>query len=136
MLVFGADYCNAARGMMFALGCVQAQTCHTNRCPSGVATQDQARARALVVPDKAQRVHQFQRNTVLSFNQILSAVGLERPEELTPSLLYRRMDPNTVTSYRDLHDFLEPGELIAGTNNEKYRRAWAAADPDRFGTGN
>lgn len=136
MLVFGADYCNAARGMMFALGCVQAQTCHTNRCPSGVATQDPTRARALVVPDKAQRVQQFQRNTVLSFNQILSSMGLERPEDLTPSLLFRRMDPNTVTSYRDLHDFLEPGELIAGTSNEKYRRAWAVADPDRFCTGN
>lgn len=136
MITLGADYCNAARGMMFALGCVQAQACQTNQCPSGVATQDPVRSRALVVPDKAQRVYYFQRNTVMSFNQILASTGLERPEELTPSLLYRRMDPNTVLCYRDLHDFLEPGEIIAGTANEKYRRAWAAADPDRFGTGN
>src|SRR3546814_9252512 len=58
-LAFGADWCNAARGFMFALGCVQSRSCHTDRCPTGVATQDKARQRALVVPDKAERVRNF-----------------------------------------------------------------------------
>jgi len=133
-LAQGADYCNAARGMMFALGCVQAQACQTNQCPSGVATQDPNRSRALYVPDKAQRVFQFQRNTVLSFNQILASMGLERPEQITPALLFRRINPNTVSSYQDLHSFLEPGELVAGTDNSLFRRAWDEADPGHFGT--
>jgi hypothetical protein len=61
---------------------------------------------------------------------------MEHPEDLTPSLLFRRMDVNTVLSYQDLHNFLQPGELIAGTADENFRRPWNAADPDRFGTGN
>ncbi|MDV6321229.1 glutamate synthase-related protein, partial [Chromohalobacter sp. HP20-39] len=63
-LAMGADWCNAARGFMFALGCIQAQKCHTDRCPTGVATQDKSRQKALVVPDKAERVHQYHDHTL------------------------------------------------------------------------
>jgi glutamate synthase domain-containing protein 2 len=134
-MALGADYCNSARGMMFALGCVQAQACQTNRCPTGVATQDPSRSRALVVPDKAERVNRFQRNTVLSFNQILASLGLDHPSQIAPSLLYRRLDVHTVRSYREIYHYLEPGELLGGTDKDVYRRAWEAADPGRFGTG-
>ena len=44
---------------MFSLGCIQSLSCHTDRCPTGVATQDKTRARALVVEDKTERVRQF-----------------------------------------------------------------------------
>ncbi|MGH3438378.1 MAG: FMN-binding glutamate synthase family protein, partial [Sciscionella sp.] len=59
-MIQGADYTNAARAMMFAVGCIQAQRCHTNTCPVGVATQDPRRANALNVDDKSQRVYRFQ----------------------------------------------------------------------------
>lgn len=134
-IALGADYCNSARGMMFALGCVQAQACQTNRCPTGVATQDTTRSRALVVSDKAERVRHFQRNTVRSFSQILGSLGLDDPSQLSPSLLYRRLDAQSIKCYRDIYDYLQPNELLSGTDKETYRRAWEAADPARFGTG-
>jgi glutamate synthase domain-containing protein 2 len=72
-----ADWCNAARGFMFALGCIQSQSCHTSQCPTGVATQDPLRQRALVVPDKAERVHLFHKNTLKALKELLAAAGLE-----------------------------------------------------------
>ena len=72
----GADWCNSARGFMFALGCLQAQTCHTGHCPTGVATQDPQRMRALVVPDKAARVFSFHQSTLIALKELLAAAGL------------------------------------------------------------
>lgn len=127
----GADYCNAARAMMFALGCIQAQRCQTNRCPVGVATQDPKRVRALVVDDKATRVCKFQQNTVTAFNQIIASLGLERPEELNPGLLMRRINPTTVQSYEQLYHYLEPGELLADPP-ELWAADWQRATADQF----
>ncbi len=127
----GADYCNAARAMMFALGCIQAQRCQTNRCPVGVATQDPKRVRALVVDDKATRVYRFQQNTVTAFNEILASLGLERPEELHPGLMMRRINPTTVQSYQQLYHYLEPGELIADPP-ELWAADWQRAKADQF----
>ncbi|HEY0912667.1 MAG TPA: FMN-binding glutamate synthase family protein, partial [Bradyrhizobium sp.] len=80
-LAIGADWCNAARGFMFALGCIQSQNCHTYRCPTGVATQDPVRQRALVVPDKAQRVFNFHRSTLEALAEVIAAAGLDHPSE-------------------------------------------------------
>ena len=132
-IALGADYCNAARAMMFALGCVQSQKCQTNRCPTGVATQDPRRSRAIVVPTKAERVYQFQRETAESFNQFIAAMGLTDPSELGPDLLYRRVSETEVRRYDQIYHYLESGELLAGTSHEIYLRDWTAADPDRFG---
>ena len=74
-LAIGADWCNSARGFMFALGCIQSQNCHTDRCPTGVATQDPIRQRALVVPDKAERVFNFHRSTVEALAEVIAAAG-------------------------------------------------------------
>lgn len=79
----GADWCNSARGFMFAIGCVQARSCHTNRCPTGVATQDPVRQRALVVEDKAARVARFHENTMRAVAEMVGAAGLSHPEELS-----------------------------------------------------
>ena len=76
VLAIGADWANSARGFMFAIGCIQSQSCHTNKCPTGVATQDALRQRALVVPDKAQRVYNFHRNTLKALAEMLAAAGL------------------------------------------------------------
>ncbi|MFI5982465.1 FMN-binding glutamate synthase family protein [Streptomyces sp. NPDC051555] len=130
-LLQGADYTNAARAMMFALGCIQAQRCHTNTCPVGVATQDQRRARALVVGDKAERVRRYQRSTVESALRIMASMGVEGPGDLRPHMLLHRVDPHTVRSYADLHTWLLPGQLLASPPQE-WAGDWAAADPDRF----
>nr|WP_051127106.1 FMN-binding glutamate synthase family protein [Streptomyces sp. SID8379] len=130
-LAQGADFTNAARAMMFAVGCIQAQRCHTNTCPVGVATQDPGRARALDVPEKAVRVHHYQSATVRSAGQIMAAMGVRDPRELGPHLLVRRTAPHTLLPYAALHDWLEPGQLTAGPP-ESWAVDWAAADPDRF----
>lgn len=130
-LLQGADYTNAARAMMFAVGCIQAQRCHTNKCPVGVTTQDPRRARALDVGDKSQRVHRFQQATVSSAMQIMASMGVQHPDELRPHMLRRRADPHTVQSYGELYGWLDPGELLADPPQE-WAADWAAAHPDHF----
>jgi glutamate synthase domain-containing protein 2 len=127
----GADYTNAARAMMMAVGCIQAQRCHTNTCPVGVTTQDPRRARALDVPDKTVRVAQFQHATVASAQQVIAAMGLHGPEELRPSHLMRRIDHTSTCSYAELYTWLEPGELLIDPPAE-WVADWRMADPDRF----
>jgi len=131
-MALGADTVNSARGFMFALGCIQAQSCHTNRCPTGVATQDPSRQKALVVPDKAQRVCNFHKNTVSALADIVAAAGLTSPSDLRPHHLFKRVSPHEVVSFDSLYPFLEPGELLGGTANETYSRLWKIARPDSF----
>lgn len=128
----GADYTNAARAMMMAVGCIQAQKCQTNHCPTGVATQDPRRYRALDVADKSERVRRFQAATVAEAQQIVAAMGLEGPHQLTPGMVMRRVTHHAVRSLAELYDWLEPGQLLAEPP-ESWGSDWAAADPDRFG---
>jgi len=130
-LAQGADYTNAARAMMMAAGCIQAQRCHTNTCPVGVTTQDPRRARALNVPDKTQRVHRFQQATVAQAQQIIGSMGLRGPAEIEPWMLIRRVSESATVSYAELYDWLEPGELIAAPP-EAWAADWDRADPDSF----
>ena len=96
LMALGADWCNAARGFMFAVGCIQSQNCHTGRCPTGVATQDPGRQRGLDPGDKSERVYHFQKNTVKALAEILAAAGLRHPDELGPEHIIRRINPETV----------------------------------------
>ncbi|MDJ0382348.1 FMN-binding glutamate synthase family protein [Streptomyces sp. G-G2] len=130
-LLQGADYTNAARAMMFAIGCIQAQRCHTNTCPVGVATQDERRARALDVGDKSQRVRRYQEATVKSALQIIASMGVDEPQDLHPHMLLQRVDPQTVRSYAELYEWLTPGQLLASPPDD-WASDWLAADPDRF----
>lgn len=133
VLAIGADWANAARGFMFALGCVQSLSCNTNRCPTGVATQDAVRQRALVVPDKAQRVHRFHANTVHALADMLAAAGLSHPSDLGPHHLVRRVSTTEIRLFSDLHVFLEPSELAEGRcQHSFYRRNWDLARTDSF----
>jgi glutamate synthase domain-containing protein 2 len=127
----GADYTNAARAMMMAVGCIQSQRCHTNQCPVGVATQDPRRARALDVPDKTERVFRYQSAVVKEAVRIMASMGLSSPAELTPHMLMRRVDHATVRSYGELYRWLEPGELLADPPAD-WAADWALADPDSF----
>jgi glutamate synthase domain-containing protein 2 len=131
VLAIGADWANAARGFMFAVGCVQSLSCHTNRCPTGVATQDPLRQHALVVPDKSERVYNFHRLTLKALSEMLAAAGLQHPDELQPHHLARRVSATEVKLFDQIHPFLEPGALLDGRDvpgvyADNWRRASAA----------
>jgi glutamate synthase domain-containing protein 2 len=96
-IAIGADWCNSARGFMFALGCIQSRNCHTDHCPTGVATQDLNRQRALVVPDKAERVKHFHNHTVESLAELVGAAGMSHPEEITADHVMVRNSDGKVT---------------------------------------
>jgi len=133
ILALGADWCNSARGFMFSVGCIQAQSCHTDKCPTGVTTQDPLRQRALVVPDKAQRVANFHRNTLHALAELLSAAGLTHPSQLRPHHIARRISPSEVRLLSALFPSLEPGDLLTGEfRHTLYRVGWPMARADSF----
>jgi glutamate synthase domain-containing protein 2 len=132
VMALGADWCNSARGFMFALGCIQSLSCHTDKCPTGVTTQDPVRQRALVVPDKAERVFKFQSATLEALAEIVAAAGLDHPTQFSPAHFSRRVSPHEVKSFTELYPTLEPGELIAGTGDKRFEVAWAMASAKEF----
>jgi glutamate synthase domain-containing protein 2 len=132
VVALGADWCNAARGFMFALGCVQAQSCHTDHCPSGVATQNPLRQRALVVEDKAERVRRFHDNTLEALSELVGAAGLAHPKDLTPMHLLKRVSGHEVKSFAEIYTFLADRELLAGSARTFYAHAWNLAHVNSF----
>jgi len=132
VMALGADWCNAARGFMFAIGCIQAQSCHTDRCPTGVATQDPTRQRALVVSDKAQRVANFHGYTVKALGEMLGAAGLTHPREIKPHHFSRRLSHEQVSTFAEQYRQVLPGELLSGTDDPRFRLAWAKASAYSF----
>ena len=134
MLALGADWCNSARGFMFALGCIQSQSCHTGHCPTGVATQDPQRARALVVPSKADRVHHYHENTLHALKELVQAAGLKDPSELTADHIVRRNSEQAVKLLANLLPFAKPGELLRGEATQQvFRMYWPMAQASSFG---
>ena len=133
VLALGADWCNAARGFMFAVGCIQAQSCHTGECPTGVATQDPLRQRAIVVPDKAERVASFHRNTLHALAELVAAAGLSHPGELKPHHFLRRASSDKVISLAEQYEQLAPGQLAADpASSPRFAQAWALSSADSF----
>ncbi len=134
----GADWCNAARGFMFALGCIQSQSCHTDRCPTGVATQDLRRQAALVVPDKSERVYAFHHNTMLALRELLQAAGVQHPREITAHHIVRRLDDHHVKLMAHLLHYTPPGSVLAAERGEAswpnrvYEYYWPMARSDSF----
>jgi glutamate synthase domain-containing protein 2 len=137
-LALGADWCNAARGFMFALGCIQAQTCHTGACPTGVTTQDPRRQQALVVPDKAERVYRFHQGTLEALRELVQAAGLGGPAEIGPEHIVCRGDDGQVRLLRNQLTYLRPGELleaVAGRQpwpHKVFELYWPMAQADSF----
>jgi hypothetical protein len=118
---------------MFALGCLQAQTCHTGHCPTGVTTQDPLRARALDVGDKSSRVHQFHRNTLIALKEMLGAAGLSHPGQLGPEHVIRRVSATEVRSLASLHHWARPGELLGGVpDHPVFKVFWDVARAESF----
>jgi glutamate synthase domain-containing protein 2 len=131
-MALGADWCNTARGFMFALGCIQSLSCHTDRCPTGVATQDPTRSRALVVEDKWKRVANFHRSTLQALAELSAAVGIDHPNQFRPEFFSRRISPREVLAFDQLYPPLTPGELLAGTQDSRYKQAWLRASVSSF----
>jgi len=132
-MALGADWCNAARGFMFALGCIQSQSCHTDRCPSGVATQNPLRQKALIVPEKAERVYRFHQNTMIALRELVGAAGLVHPRDITPEHILKRLSPSQVSTFADTYRRIPQGALIDGTAEPFYSRYWALAEAGSFG---
>ena len=133
VLALGADWCNAARGFMFALGCIQSQTCHTGKCPTGVATQDPKREQALYVPTKAERVYHFHQNTLMALKELVQAAGLRHPSEIDASHIVRRNSEQGVKLLANLLPFVEPGSLLEGDMSQQvFRTYWPMASADSF----
>lgn len=132
VLAIGADWVNSARGFMFALGCIQSMSCHTNRCPTGVATQDPRRNRALVVPDKAERVWRYHGRTVQALAELLAAAGLRHPEQLKPQHLVHRVSTVEIRQFDRMHYFTEVNDLVEQRAARFYQDNWNLARADHF----
>jgi glutamate synthase domain-containing protein 2 len=136
IMALGADWVNAGRGFMFALGCIQSLSCNTNRCPTGIATQDPSRQRALVVPDKAERVAGFHRRTLHGLAEMIAAAGIDHPSKIKAQHLVRRVSRTEIRLFSDLHVFLREGALLDEVHDHDfYEDAWRIARADRFGLG-
>lgn len=132
-IAMGANAVNAARSMMLALGCIQARACNTNRCPTGITTQDKALGRAVKVEEKAVRVHRFHDATVKAFLELCGAMGLDSPDDLSSEHLFIRRDDG-VHTYADINCSLQSGQLLSSGADvpQRFWRDWEAASPDRF----
>ena len=128
----GANWCNAARAFMFSLGCVQSLRCHTGTCPTGVATSSPARQRGLVIPEKAQRVANFQSKTLDSLHDIVVACGLETPDDFTPRHLRQWKDNAEMIPWSQIVPEVVPGKLLHEPEDTAFAEYWRMADPDTF----
>ena len=132
-IAMGADWCNAGRAFMLSLGCTQALSCHTDKCPTGIATQDRARSNNLNPAIKAVRVFNYHRNTMRALGELLSAAGLSHPSQLGPEHIVRRVSPTQIRSLGALYRFLKPGELLEGLpEHSLFQDYWPLANSDSF----
>jgi len=128
----GADFIMSARGFMFSIGCIQSRSCHSNHCPTGVATQDKSRQAALVVDDKAPRVASFHRNTLRALAEVLGAAGVTHPQDLMPWHLHIRHQSGKVLRGDEVYPSVQPGSLLNSTVDAALAQEWDQAQVDTF----
>jgi glutamate synthase domain-containing protein 2 len=131
-LALGADWCNVARGFMFSLGCIQALSCHTDHCPSGVATQDPTRQKALDVALKSERVTHFHDATLKALCELTAATGLAHPRQFRPEHIMHRISEMEVRNFAEIYPLLTPYSLLEGSAGSLYMDYWASADAASF----
>ena len=131
-MALGADWCNSARGFMFALGCIQSLSCHTDRCPTGVTTQDPTRNRALAVPQKTDRVYNYHEATLHALAELIAAAGLAHPQDIRPIHFSHRASSTDVLSFTRMYPALRHNELVDGTGDKRFRDAWEMAQAGSF----
>lgn len=111
----GADACYSARGMMFALGCIQALQCDSGHCPVGIATQDPLLFEGMDITDKSVRVATFHKNTMKALGEFIGACGFSKPSEVTPDVFHKRIEHGKNISFREMYY----GDTIKEQNPEK-----------------
>ncbi len=131
-MALGADACNSARAMMMAIGCIQALVCNTNKCPTGVATQDPSLVKGLVVEDKKQRVANYHAETLKNFVELCGAAGIDDYKQLTRSHIYRRVFMNEVRTFEDIFPSLEYGAMAKGVIPERYKSDYEKASAEKW----
>ncbi|MDP2282703.1 MAG: FMN-binding glutamate synthase family protein, partial [Pseudohongiella sp.] len=130
-IALGADLVNSARAMMLALGCIQSKVCNTNKCPTGIATQDPARAKAVDVDLRSIRVKNYQAGTVAAFLELCGALGHNSPSELTPCDLYQRTEAG-MRNFNQIYTPLLPDQLLNEAIPPAYAEDWMRASAERF----
>jgi glutamate synthase domain-containing protein 2 len=128
----GADWSNAARAFMFALGCIQSMRCHLDTCPTGITTQDLSLQRGLVVTDKAARIARFHEKTLRSLREITAAAGLDHPGDFKPSYLHQHLAGPVSVGAHKAYPELEPGILLTDPGSTPYAAYWAMAQTNSF----
>jgi glutamate synthase domain-containing protein 2 len=131
-LALGADMVNAARSMMMALGCIQSRACNTNHCPTGIATQDPIRNKALNVEKKYMRVKNYQHATLESCMELVGAMGLDNPSDLQAKDILVRSAEETNKPYTEIYAPLNPKELLSDSINAVYAEDWANSSSQSF----
>ncbi len=132
-LALGADLCVSARGMMLALGCIQALRCNSDQCPTGITTQNPALVHGLNVADKSVRVERYHAGTVAGFLELLAAMGLHHPRKLGPDHIFRRISDTKVRRFSEIYDFIAVGQMLEdGGVPKEWSGEWEAANPDRW----
>ena len=131
-LSLGADLCNSARGMMLALGCVQSLSCNTNRCPTGVATQDPRLVKGLDVADKSERVYRFHKKTITAVLELLSSTGHYSTTDLNRTHIFRRIDPSSVLRYDEIFPLVKKGAFLKGDPPDDYKLHIEEASAESF----
>ena len=131
-MALGADWCNSARGFMLSMGCIQAQRCHTNACPVGIATQDHHLQKALDPRLKSNLVYCYHKNTVESLAELVAAAGFRHPSELHPCHIWRRISATEVRTLDQLYHFVKKGDLLAGKAEPYLSHLWKIARADQF----
>lgn len=129
----GADLCNSARGMMFALGCIQALECHNNTCPTGVATQDPRLVKGLVPEEKSVRVYRYQHETVKSAMELIASAGLRHPDDVDRTVVSMRTDRTKIQTFLEMYPELDSGcMLIEDTVPKSFLFYWKKASAEKF----
>jgi glutamate synthase domain-containing protein 2 len=133
LMALGADTVNSARGMMIALGCLQSRSCHIGSCPTGIATQDPSRYRALDVDNKAVRVANYHQLTIKNLVELISIAGLERLEQLEPHHINRRVSGTRIMTYKELYPEITEGCLLSEASvPESWSAEWQHASADTW----
>ncbi len=133
LLALGADTVNSARAMMFALGCIQSRQCNQNVCPTGIATQNPTRYKALDVNDKSTRVANYHASMMQHLTELVGAAGLDSLNEIKPQHINHRIRGIEISNFAELYPCFTDGFLLSETRcTDVWKRDWEAADPNSW----
>ena len=133
LMALGADTINSARAMMLALGCIQSRSCNTDHCPTGIATQNPARFKALDVDHKAERVANYHSAMIENLVELIAVAGIDSLDQLKPEDINRRVSGTDVRNYRELYPCITPDCLLDDvTCPDSWKQRWLQANAEAW----